>query len=118
MKRPSHSQNGFSALELMIAVTVILAIAAIAIPYFLQARAKANDAAAAAAIRTIDVAQSLYATSYPDAGYAPNLASLGDQGSCDSPTSSHACLIDSALAGGVRGGYLFSLIGDGNIPSF
>ena len=70
-------------------------ILAIAIPNMLRARISANEAAAASTVRTINTTQITYSTSYPEQGYARDLATLG--GNCTSGTAEHACLLDSQL---------------------
>ena len=70
-------QKGFSLIELLIVVAIILIIAAIAIPSLVRAKISANESSAAASIRQISTAQIAYATSYPDIGYAATLATLG-----------------------------------------
>ena len=83
------------------AIPLIMIIAAIAIPNLLRARVSANEAAAAATVRTINTAQITYSTSYPDHGYAPDLATLGPgpSGSCSTPTAQNACLLNSIVGG-------------------
>lgn len=111
--------RGFSFLELLVAVAIILILCAIAAGRLHQARMAANQASAVASLRVIDTAQALYASSYPDAGYSPSLAQLGSNGSdCQSTSKTNACLLDSGLASGVRNGYVFEITGDGKIPSF
>ncbi len=100
--------KGFSLIELLIVVAIILIIAAIAVPSFLRSRMAANESAAVASIRTLNTAQISYNSAYPSVGYASTLAALGGA-SCTPPTSSGACLIDSVLAGGQRSGYNFTL---------
>ena len=68
-------QKGFSLIELLIVVAIILIIAAIAIPNLLRARISANESAAASGTRTMATAQIQYQTSYPSAGYASSLVS-------------------------------------------
>src|SRR5205807_7008719 len=71
------SDLGFSLIELLIVVAIILIIAAIAIPNLLRARIAANEASAVSAIRTINTAEVTYATGFPTTGYAAALANLG-----------------------------------------
>ena len=107
---------GFSLIELLIVVAIILVIAAIAIPSYLRARITANESAAVSSLRTLNTAQVSYRTAYSTVGYASTLGALGGT-SCNPPGTTSACLIDTALAGGVRGGYSFSLTGVSGTPS-
>jgi type IV pilus assembly protein PilA len=111
-------EAGFSLIELLIVVAIILIIAAIAIPNFMSSRMSANEASAAASVRTISTAQTAYATSFPTLGYSVALIDLGDGGSSNCVAiTTQACLIDSILAGGIKSGYLFTYANDGNTPS-
>jgi type II secretory pathway pseudopilin PulG len=102
----------------------LLILPAIVIPNLMRARITANESAAQSTLRTINTSQETYSTTFPEKGYAPDLASLGRfQGSpCN---SDHACLIDDVL-GDVRCtagnwctkyGYQFSLSREGDCPS-
>src|SRR3569832_1061902 len=104
-----RKQKGFSLIELLIVVAIILIIAAIAIPNLLRSKMAANEASAVASVRTINTAQVTYASAYPDAGFAGAIASLGgDPSTCATAagaTSTNACLIDNLLTTGTKSGY-------------
>ncbi|HEY6305796.1 MAG TPA: prepilin-type N-terminal cleavage/methylation domain-containing protein [Candidatus Angelobacter sp.] len=110
--------RGFSLVEILVVVMVILVIAAIAIPNMLQARMRANEAAAVASMNVIHTAEAVYSNTYPQVGYAGNLADLGSHGSnCETTGKTNSCIIrDEALTSGVKGGYTFELVGDGRVP--
>jgi len=105
-------QTGFSLIELLIVVAVILVIAAIAIPNLVRSRMAANEASAVASLRTINTSQVVYQSSYGPS-FASNLGDLSDGGSAancvppNAPTATSSCLIDSALASGTKSGYTF-----------
>ena len=100
------NSRGFSLIELLIVVAIILIIAAIAIPNLLRSRIAANQASAVGSIRTINTAQITYASTY-NAGYSSTLADLTPPVSPAQPSSTAAGLIDSVLAGGAKSGYTF-----------
>ena len=103
MRKP----KGFSLIELLIVVAIILIIAAIAIPNLLRARIAANESSAVASVRTINTAEITYQTANPTIGYAASLSVLGGSGSPCALSATSACIIDNTLALGTKSGYLF-----------
>lgn len=101
--------KGFSLIELLIVVAIILVIAAIAVPSFLRSRMAANESTAAGSVRTVNTAQVAYAMAYPTVGFASSMVYLGGDCSSAGPSSSGACLIDSVLAGGQKSGYNYTI---------
>jgi type II secretory pathway pseudopilin PulG len=95
--------------ELLVIAAIIMLIASIAIPSLMRSRIAANEAAAAATLRTINTAESAYYAAYQDLGYSKTLAALSSGGgNCASPNSGAACLIDETLAAGLKDGYSFT----------
>jgi prepilin-type N-terminal cleavage/methylation domain-containing protein len=99
-------QAGFSLIELLIVVAIILIVVAIAIPNFLASRMSANESSAVQETRAITTAEVVYNTQY-QIGYSALLVHLGDNGPI---TSTNAGLIDSILASGTKSGYSFTYV--------
>ena len=109
-------QKGFSLIELLIVVAIILIIAAIAIPNLMRSRMAANESSAVGSVRTINTAMVTYSTSFPDTGYAATLANLGGPTAACVPgavaTIGAACLIDNLLSiVQQKSGYQFAAVG-------
>jgi type IV pilus assembly protein PilA len=96
-------QNGFSLIELLIVVAIILIIAAIAIPNFIHARMAANESTAVSSIHAINTSEIAYSSANPTIGYSAALADLGPTG---------AGYLDAVLSAGTKSGYAFTYLQD------
>jgi prepilin-type N-terminal cleavage/methylation domain-containing protein len=114
-------ERGFSLIELLIVVAIILIIAAIAIPNLLRAKISANEASAIGSLHDVVNAEIAYSTAYPQAGFALNILALGPGAGNQScppagPGPANACIIDTVLSGAatgaaVKSGYGFEALG-------
>ncbi len=102
------SQKGFSLIELLIVVAIILVIAAIAIPNLIRARIAANEALAVSSIHAVNSSEIQYSAMHPTIGYSVQLSDLGPAGDA---------LIDGVLATGTKKGYTFTYVQGAGAPA-
>jgi type IV pilus assembly protein PilA len=105
-------ENGFSLIELLIVVAIILVLAGIAIPNLLRSRMAANEASAAESMRMINTAEAAYNAAFPNLGYSSTLANLGGASPCAAVSPAAACLLDNLVANSTpaagKSGYYFT----------
>src|ERR1700756_238474 len=103
--------RGFSLIELLIVVAIILTIAATAIPNLLRSRMTANEAAAVSTVRNVQNSQAAFVVLYPTTGFASSLQQLGPGTPCG---QTHACLVDDVIGCAsepcAKGGYEYYLV--------
>src|SRR5271170_255311 len=109
-------QQGFSLIELLIVVAIILIISAIAIPSYLRSRMQANEASAVGSLRMINTSAVTYSSTYQDVGFPTNMVDMGGVTPCTA-TSTSACILENTIAQGTKSGYTFLWTGDGATPS-
>jgi type IV pilus assembly protein PilA len=113
-------QRGFSLIELLIVIAIILVIAAIAVPSILRSRIAANEASAVYSIRTVNTAQTTYATTYPTVGYASSLSMLAAPTGGGQTTSDNAGVLDWVLGCSTpvcpKSGYNFQIVNASGSP--
>ncbi len=102
-----RKQHGFSLIELLIVVAIILVIAAIAIPNLMRSRIAANEASAVGSLRALNTAEATYNLTYNNS-FTCTLSDLGPPSGGALASSSAAGLIDASLASGIKSGYTFS----------
>lgn len=109
-RRKRLLQAGFTLMELLIVMSVILILMAVAIPNYMNMRSQANETAAMEELRTLNSAEIQYQTNYPQNGFSCNLAQLGGDPKTGPPSPEAAQLIPADLASGNKSGYVFSLV--------
>ena len=107
--RNRDKKKGFSLIELLIVIAIILIIAAIAIPKLTQARKAAYEMAALRSLPTVNTAQIQYFSTF--GRYARTLMELGPPPGNSTPSLSAADLIPDGLAIGIQSGYVFTMVG-------
>jgi type IV pilus assembly protein PilA len=104
------AEAGFTLMELLIVISIMLILMLIAIPNFSGMKMQANETSAIQSLRTIYQAQIQYQTNYPADGFAPQLSTLGGSASAGAPSPQLAQVLQNDLANGQKSGYTFSIV--------
>ena len=107
--RRFHAPNGFTLMELLIVIAIILILMLMAIPTIGVMKKHANEVSAINSLRALTQAEIQYESTYPANGYACALTSLGGEPGSGAPSPTSAQLIGADLASGYKSGYLFSI---------
>jgi type IV pilus assembly protein PilA len=108
--RRRRRQGGFTLMELLIVISIMLILMLIAIPNFTRIKGQANETSAEQSLRAIYSAEIQYSSEYPANGFSCSLTALGGVVGSGPPTSQSAQLLDTALAAGQKSGYTFNII--------
>lgn len=105
----SVTPNGFTLMELLIVIAIILILMLMAIPTIGSLKKKANETSAINSMKVITSAEMQYESSYPTTGYACSLQALGGDPASGAPSASGAQIIQQDLASGIKSGYIFTI---------
>jgi type IV pilus assembly protein PilA len=110
MNRQHRQESGFTLVELLIVMSVILILMTLAIPAMQSVIRKGNETSAIASLRMLNQMEGQYNSDYPQHGFACTLPALGGKPGTAPPTPEAAQLIPDDLASGTKSGYTFSII--------
>jgi type IV pilus assembly protein PilA len=103
------AEAGFTLMELLIVISIMLILMLIAIPNMLNLKAQANETSAIQSLRAIQMAETQYTTEYPANGFACSLTALGGQAASGAPSAQGAQLLQNDLSNGTKSGYQFAV---------
>jgi type IV pilus assembly protein PilA len=107
--RSEPRRNGFTLMELLIVISIILILMLVAIPTAGKIRKHANELSAQKSLQTIFQAETMYESTYPTSGYACNLQALGGDTGSGPPSATAAGVINGELETGIKSGYIFNI---------
>ena len=102
-------EDGFTLMELLIVISIIVILMLIAIPTANTIRKHTDEVSAQKSLQTLEQAQSMYATNYPVNGFACSLTALSGEASSGPPSPTAAQLVNGQLATGIKDGYIFNI---------
>ena len=104
-----RAKNGFTLMELLIVISIIVILMLIAIPTSRAIKKHANELSAQKSMQTIEQAESMYATNYPTNGYACTLPALSGESTSGPPSAAAAQILNGQLTTGIKDGYIFTI---------
>ncbi len=107
--RLSSASNGFTLMELLIVIAIILILMLMAIPTIGSLKKKANETSAINSVQVVNKAEIQYESTYPANGYACSLQALGGDPSAGAPSATSAQILQPDLATGYKSGYIFTI---------
>jgi type IV pilus assembly protein PilA len=102
-------EDGFTLMELLIVISIIVILMLIAIPTANTIRKHTNEVSAEKSLQTIEQAQSMYATNYPTNGFACSLTALSGEPGSGPPSATSAQILNGQIATGIKDGYIFNI---------
>ena len=102
-------EDGFTLMELLIVISIIVILMLIAIPTANTIRKHTDEVSAQKSLQTLEQAESMYATNYPVNGFACNLTALAGEPSSGPPSPTAAQLINGQISTGIKDGYIFNI---------
>jgi type IV pilus assembly protein PilA len=106
----TNRQHGFTLMELLIVMSIMIILMLIAIPNFISMKAQADETSAIQSLRAIYQAQIQYQTNFPTNGFACALPALGGNASSGPPSATAAQVLQGDLATGQKSGYTFNIV--------
>lgn len=106
---PAKEHNGFTLMELLIVIAIILILMLMAIPTIGSLRKSANRTSAIQSIKAIQQAENMYSTTYPASGFTCSLSALGGDPNSGAPSPTNAQILQGDLTSGFKSGYVFSI---------
>lgn len=107
--RTLNASNGFTLMELLIVIAIILILMLMAIPTIGSLKKKANETSAINSVQVINKAEIQYESTYPANGYACTLQAMGGDPSAGAPSATSAQILQPDLATGYKSGYIFTI---------
>jgi type IV pilus assembly protein PilA len=105
----NRHESGFTLVELLIVMSVILILMTLAIPAMQSVVRRGNETSAISSLRMLNEMEGQYNSNYPQHGFSCSLTSLGGKVGSAPPSAESAQLINDDLSSGSKSGYTFTV---------